>query len=345
MPAAGFFASGTLTLAHWFGAPLPCGTSRGCDVIAASPLAYVGGIPIALFGAVAFLVLAWLAAPCVDPLARMNWVLGYILSGAVTLISVFLTIFSRLSLQATCRWCVASALCFCLTCLLYAFRSILGASWMEFPERRRLGGGLIGAALAIAGAAVPVQLYLTSLVQPPYDPLVVAAVSLAELTPSSAPSLGDPKGGLVLIFFGDLQCDACRHALPILAGAVRTTRGTQLVFRNLPQWYHEYALEAAVYAERSKSTVGFWNFVSKLGSTEGPLTLSQLRAVEKWAKLSSLDARTDSSLNECRRQVLSDLQLGKKLGISSTPSILVIEGPHRSVLNFRAALARVRTYR
>jgi len=53
----GFLDASYLTVKHFVGTPLPCSVLRGCEEVTNSQYSAIGGIPVALFGAIYYLTI------------------------------------------------------------------------------------------------------------------------------------------------------------------------------------------------------------------------------------------------------------------------------------------------
>ena len=109
---AGIGVSGYLTWAHLANQSVACGQSQGCDIVQQSVYSEIAGIPIALFGLLAYLALFILTLlrgygpesfEGYIPLA----IFGISLIGV--LYSAYLTYLELFVIYAICRWCVSSA--------------------------------------------------------------------------------------------------------------------------------------------------------------------------------------------------------------------------------------------
>lgn len=108
----GIGVSGYLTWAHLANQAVACGQSPDCDIVQQSIYSEVAGVPIALFGLLAYLALTGLAMAYGRLPEVMN---GYVplalfgISLAGVLYSAYLTYLELFVIRAVCRWCVASA--------------------------------------------------------------------------------------------------------------------------------------------------------------------------------------------------------------------------------------------
>ncbi len=109
----GIFVSGYLALYKlgYLGA-LQCGASGGCEVLQASEYSMLLGLPVALWGTGAYLLLFLLALLGVQP----RWVAERWVALAITGFSAFgvafssyLTYISGTVIGAFCQWCLVSA--------------------------------------------------------------------------------------------------------------------------------------------------------------------------------------------------------------------------------------------
>lgn len=108
---AGFLNALYLAVKFLQGVTPPCSLLEGCDVVTASKYAAVGGIPIALIGAIFYvIVLGLLLAILQKPELKRAMILFNILSGAAFLISLGLIYIQLFVLRAICLYCMFSAL-------------------------------------------------------------------------------------------------------------------------------------------------------------------------------------------------------------------------------------------
>ena len=104
----GFVDALFLTVTHYLNVIPPC-SIRGCEVVTTSIYSTIAGIPIALFGAVYYLVVLALLVAYVDKRKDLFLsIVGFItlLAGLVTLYLIYLQLFV---LHAICIYCMTSA--------------------------------------------------------------------------------------------------------------------------------------------------------------------------------------------------------------------------------------------
>ncbi len=118
----GIFVSGYLALYKFgFLGALQCGAAGGCEVVQASEYAVFLGLPVALWGMGAYVLLLALALAGLQPRwAGERW-LALALFGVAAvgvLVSAVLTYISASVIGAFCQWCLISAV---LVTLIFLF--------------------------------------------------------------------------------------------------------------------------------------------------------------------------------------------------------------------------------
>jgi uncharacterized membrane protein len=109
LAAAGLAIASYLLAARVLGAPPACGPIKGCETVASSAYATVGGLPVALVGVV---FSAFLAAACLAWWLRADrraLYASYGLGLAGIIAVAYLTYLEVAVIGAICIWCVAYA--------------------------------------------------------------------------------------------------------------------------------------------------------------------------------------------------------------------------------------------
>lgn len=104
---AGMAITAWLTWTASTSGPLPlCGEGSACDLIQSSRWSTLFGIPVALFGFLTYLLLAFVSFEMRPTLKRWRWQWTVALVGVS--VSVYLTLTGLIALQSVCLWCLAS---------------------------------------------------------------------------------------------------------------------------------------------------------------------------------------------------------------------------------------------
>lgn len=104
----GLFASGYLTYSHYSGEPVYCGGASSCELVNSSRFAFIGPVPVALLGLIAYVVIFVVSLIKSDE--ERQWPAMALF--AIALIGVmfqwYLFYIEVAVLHAICYWCVAS---------------------------------------------------------------------------------------------------------------------------------------------------------------------------------------------------------------------------------------------
>jgi protein-disulfide isomerase len=197
------------------------------------------------------------------------------------------------------------------------------------------------AILLIAGAAV--AFYYASSDRPDGDESTASAATqpaVPQAPPQEAFNAGrplkdtsmlkPPAGAKVAIFeFEDLECPACAHAYPIVHATAAEYK-VPIVRRDYPWPFHTWSFDAAITARYLQDKVS----PQLADEFRGDVFANQSRIASKddlvvytgtWFKShkQTLPFVIDAS-GACRNEVEADRALGDRLGVSSTPCIIVV---------------------
>ncbi len=144
---------------------------------------------------------------------------------------------------------------------------------------------------------------------------------------------GSEEGKVTLIEYGDFQCPACRSAFPILLELKEEFKDDlTFVFRNnpLPQ-IHPNARAASAAAEAGGLQGKFWEMHDALfeqqniwGNASIEERLPMFVTIAEDAGVEDLDKfKRDMESKRVSDKINFDLELGRKDGVSGTPTILL----------------------
>lgn len=97
-----------LTIHHYTTEPVPCGEAFDCGAVLTSSYAEINGIPLAIFGAIAYFTAFSLAILTVFG-NRLMWRIFGLQVVAMALFSVYLIYVQAFVLKAFCQFCLISA--------------------------------------------------------------------------------------------------------------------------------------------------------------------------------------------------------------------------------------------
>jgi uncharacterized membrane protein len=120
LATVGIGVAGYLTDVHYAGLTPICGISHGCETVQTSQYAYLAGIPVALLGLIAYLILLASSLSA----GERALLTGFGVSAVGFAFSVYLTYREVFSIHAICSWCVTSAIVFTLLVLVSSARVV-----------------------------------------------------------------------------------------------------------------------------------------------------------------------------------------------------------------------------
>lgn len=160
----------------------------------------------------------------------------------------------------------------------------------------------------------------------------------AQTNPASAPlgaqppnQLGAPTATVLIEEFADFQCGACASVHPILKEVVSQYGSrVRFVFRNYPLQIpaHDKAYDAAVATEAAGRQGRFWDMQHLLFTNQQAWTSNpEYRKIwEGYAQQLGLNVeqfKNDMAGLETKGRVNADMQRGRALNVSSTPTVFI----------------------
>lgn len=327
---AGVFVAGVLTYAHLTHKYPPCGMSGGCETVANHPSSQWFGIPVAIVGLVGYLLLAGLS------IARSlsgadNWRKLTMVSLYGTLFGFFASVYFMFTavavIEATCLWCVASAIV--MTTSLIVTGWLWSCPDVDSPPTKVDSIINVGGFFTAAIAAVAVGMNSKT-----GDVKVIAIGTLteADLIPDISKVRGDASAPLKVIEFADFNCPGCRSSTSEMDKIYRKAAGKiQWSFRNFPLPKlpgHETSTHAAILAELAAKKGTFWKYFDTVyedGNTERIKTVEGLKqvAIESGLTMPEINGSLFQDSEEAQ-SVATDVKMALVLGINQTPTFVLL---------------------
>lgn len=307
--------------------PLIC-LGTGCDVARASSYSHFMGLPLPMYGAVMYAVLALLAvAESLGgrPLNRpIRWV-TLVLSAAGLAASAVLTGIEAFVLHAWCAWCVASA----ITVLLIFLLALYG---VKKPSEPPTGTGALTAVRGqfvlfiialIAGSAAFVHLAHSGEMAAPKP--VAASTLQARLVRPDSHATGNLGSPVTVVEFGDFECPMCGLAQKSVEKML-AQYGSKIrfVFRQFPlASVHPQAEKAAEASECAAAQGKFWQADKLFYQNQADLSLEALKRYAATLGLNATEFDACLSSGKMAARVQQDIADGKALGVVGTPTFFV----------------------
>lgn len=138
--------------------------------------------------------------------------------------------------------------------------------------------------------------------------------------------LGGERPVLTLVEFGDFECPACRGYEENVLRPFKEAnpQDVAVVFRHFPLNYHRFAMPTARISECAAHEGRFEAFFSEIYRQQDSLGLKSY-----WQFAKDVGLRDSSAFAACAAsradvpEIQRDLEAGKKLGVTGTPTIVV----------------------
>ncbi|HWD39505.1 MAG TPA: vitamin K epoxide reductase family protein [Fimbriimonas sp.] len=336
----GLFIAGVLSLAKIMDKIPPCGGSHGCDAVTNSPSSFFLGVPIAYIGFGAYVVLtgmAFLRARSDPARYRLLSLLGFMVAAIGTLISIGLQLYSFFVIRDICPWCLSSAVCMTITVIVYAlmYQELLDIK----PEEMR--GALSKSNLDVLLTPVLSVVLLLALSaeglairngdRVPARPVDLALLKKAklQLIPDNPKYFGNLNAPVKILEFADLNCPSCQQYSPLVKEFVRQhPNNLCVIFRHFPLPMHKTSELAAAMAEYAFEKGKFWDFTLAVMAEKKEIDdPNELFAIANQVNLDTTDMkkRLENVGNDpISQRVTADKNVGNALGVSQTPTFIVI---------------------
>lgn len=335
---------------------LACSSEKGgcAEVLTSRWATGPGGIPTALLGAVYFGALSLWFLVVGKPAGRgRRWhllPLGVNLAGA--LLSVFLVSVMIVRLHEVCWWCTLTHLInFALLVLSWRlYRGSRDEGAAPWPPRRLGFGGVLmilaWTVLCLQGLAVS-NLRKSAQRANDYARTFYEDVDLQRYIQQRAasteipirpddPVRGNPAAPHTAVVFSDFECPGCRAFAAFFEAEVRPALGDRLriVYKHYPLNracnpglsvdVHADACEASETAEAARRLGGneaFWKMHDALFQSQDSFGQAPWASLARKAGFDPAAVAGQIAAHAHRDRIVEDAELGKRLGLNSTPTV------------------------
>ena len=158
-------------------------------------------------------------------------------------------------------------------------------------------------------------------------PFEAARLSLQKK--ANGPARGPANAPVVVVEFSDLQCPHCKEANPTIERLLKEVPNVRFVSQNFPLPSHNWAEKAAEYADcvGRASNDAYWKFVDSVFAGQEQITADnaddKLKGIADSSGVNGADIAACAAKPETQARVEASVQLGKDLGVNSTPTLFV----------------------
>ena len=141
-------------------------------------------------------------------------------------------------------------------------------------------------------------------------------------TPFAGAVAGNPKGDVSVVVFFDYACPYCRQGHADITRLVAADPGLRVVYRDFPVL--SPASEEAAIASLSAAQQGrYTRFHNAMFETPGKVGHERTIAMVRSAGLDELRTAKDLNAPALKAEIKKNLELGRALGLTGTPSYIV----------------------
>lgn len=158
-------------------------------------------------------------------------------------------------------------------------------------------------------------------------PFQAARVTLEKK--ANGPARGPANAPVMIVEFSDLQCPHCKEANPTIERLLKEEPNLRFVSQNFPLPSHNWAEKAAEYADcvGRASNEAYWKFVDGVFAAQEQITADnaddKLKGIADSSGVNGADIAACAAKPETQARVEASIQLGKDLGVNSTPTVFV----------------------
>lgn len=157
-----------------------------------------------------------------------------------------------------------------------------------------------------------------------------AAETARKISLENVPSKGDPNAQVTVVEYSDFQCGYCARAANDVADLLKDYQGkVKLFYKQFPLSFHKWAEEASIASlcVYDQANEKFWQLHDAIFEKQAEIKVAD--AKETFAGMArnlGVDMKKyDQCVNseETKRRVASDMNEGRSIGISGTPTFVV----------------------
>jgi protein-disulfide isomerase len=149
------------------------------------------------------------------------------------------------------------------------------------------------------------------------------------LTRADGPARGSKDAKVTIVEFADLECPACKAALPNVEKIQAENPNVKVVFQNFPlEKLHPWAFRASTYVDCLKSNNDVaWKFIDTVYGHQGDVNEANAdESLKKYAAEAGADpAKIAACIADAKTKanVMASELLGQDLAVNSTPTLFV----------------------
>ena len=157
-----------------------------------------------------------------------------------------------------------------------------------------------------------------------------AAETARKISLENVPSKGNPDAQITVVEYSDFQCGYCARAANEVADFLKDYQGkVRLFYKQFPLSFHKWAEEASIASlcVYDQANEKFWKIHDEIFEKQGEIKVADARETfaEMARKLGIDMKKYDRCVKseETKRRITSDMNEGRSIGVSGTPTFVV----------------------
>jgi protein-disulfide isomerase len=141
---------------------------------------------------------------------------------------------------------------------------------------------------------------------------------------SERPVKGPANAKVTIVVFDDYQCPYCARLEQFTQQLLeRNPEQVKYIIKQYPIPGHSFAFKASMAALAAAEQGKFWEFHKKLFENYNALNDEKIQSIAKDLSLDMTKFNNDLNSKANRKLILNDIEEGKKIGVSGTPSLFL----------------------
>ncbi len=147
---------------------------------------------------------------------------------------------------------------------------------------------------------------------------------VSDTAAENVPVKGSEKAQITIIEYSDFQCPYCSRGAELMQEVLkRYPEKVKIAFKNNPLNFHNMALPAAKAALAAHKQGKFWEYHDLLFQNSAKLSEELFSKFAQDLKLDMTKFEADRKSEEIAKQVETEMNKAKELGLNGTPSFVV----------------------
>ncbi len=135
---------------------------------------------------------------------------------------------------------------------------------------------------------------------------------------------GNEKAPVTIVEFSDFQCPYCSRLQPILKQILEAyPNDVKLVFKDFPLSFHKHAKNAAKAAHAAGEQEKYWEMHDLIFENYNKLDENKFKEFAEKLNLNVEKFVADYNSNKYDNQIQQDINTGRSVGVSGTPTLFI----------------------